>query len=76
MMPTDKVAATTATGALALLVAWILELVGITMPPQVQLALAVLLMALAGYMKTERGSLAGLSLAGLLGRGAGEHRGR
>lgn len=58
--PTDKVAATTTTGALALLASWILELLGIQAPPQVQLALAVLLMAAAGYIKTERGALAAL----------------
>lgn len=67
--PTDKVAATTATGALALLLAWILEQLGVAMPPQVQLALAVLLMAAAGYIKTERGALA----AALRRKGPGDH---
>lgn len=67
--PTDKVAATTATGAAALVLSWILELAGVTMPPQVQVAVAVLLMAAAGYIKTERGALAAL----LTRRGKGDH---
>lgn len=69
LAPTDKVAATTTTGALALLLAWILELAGIPVPAPVQLALAVVLMAAAGYIKTERGALA----ARLARRRGGDH---
>lgn len=58
--PTDKITAVAAAAAGVVLAAWILELLGITMPPQVQTALAVALVALAGYVKTERGSLAAL----------------
>lgn len=60
MTPTDKMAATGAAGAAALLVAWLLSLAGVAMPAEVQLALGLLLAWLAGYIKTERGALAAL----------------
>ena len=60
LAPTDKVAASTTTGALGVLLAWILELVGLDVPPAVQVAAIALLMAAAGYIKTERGALAAL----------------
>lgn len=53
-MPTDKITAVGAAGALALLVAWLLSLAGIIMPAAEQTALTVVLMVAAGYIKSER----------------------
>lgn len=58
--PTDKLAATGATGAAVLILVWSLSLVGVDVPDKVQLALAVLLPWLAGFIKTERHALAAL----------------
>jgi len=58
--PTDKLAATGATGAAVLVLVWALSLLGVDVPDKVQLALAVLLPWLAGWLKTERHALAAL----------------
>lgn len=53
MMPTDKITAVGAAGALALLIAWLLSLAGVTMPAAEQTALTVVLMVGAGYLRRE-----------------------
>jgi hypothetical protein len=69
MAPTDKVSAAAAAAAGVVLLAWILELLGITMPAQVQTSVGVLLVVAAGYFKTERGALA----AAVASRRQGRH---
>lgn len=51
--PLRKEVAGTAAGGAALLVAWVLSEVGISMPGEVVAALAVLVGALAAYLKSE-----------------------
>lgn len=49
--PTPKVVAVGVTGAASVLLLWLLSQFGVTMPPEVAAAVAVLLAAGAGYIK-------------------------
>lgn len=69
MIPTDKVSAAAAAAAGVALLAWILETLGINMPAPVQTSCGVLLVVLAGFIKTERHAL-----AALLAKDQGRHR--
>jgi hypothetical protein len=69
MVPTDKLTAAGVAAAAVAVLAWVLESLGVTMPPAVQTAVAVCLVWLAGYVKTERGTLA----AALASRRQGKH---
>lgn len=56
-MPTDKITAAGAAAALVAVAAWILAGLGIEVPAQIQVDLAVLVVVAAGYIKTERGAI-------------------
>jgi len=60
MAPTDKLTAAGVAAAAVVVLAWVLESLGVTMPPAVQTAVAVCLVWLAGYIKTERGAIPAL----------------
>lgn len=51
LTPTPKIAATTLAGAGAVLLVWILGLLGLDVPDAVAAAIAVLIAAGAGYLK-------------------------
>lgn len=54
-LPTSKVAAGGAAGALTVVLVWLLGALGVDMPPEVASALTVLLSTAAAYYKSGKG---------------------